>query len=78
MTPRFNLTFFVRRPIMETAPALLQILALVACFVVQFGAPEVSRMPGVRRAIQMMDDNSAANSMLVTTNSILSSANGRP
>jgi hypothetical protein len=39
MTPRFNLTFFVRRPIMKSAPAHLQILALVACFVVQFGAP---------------------------------------
>ncbi|MCV9966740.1 hypothetical protein OIU34_33230 [Pararhizobium sp. BT-229] len=44
---------------METASALIHILALCTCFVVQFGAPEVSRMPGVRRAMQTMEDNSA-------------------
>jgi len=38
---------------MKTA-STLHILALSACFLVQFGVPEVSRMPGVRRAIQTM------------------------
>jgi len=38
---------------MKTA-STLHILALGACFVAQFGAPEVSRMPGVRRAVQTM------------------------
>ena len=77
MTPRVKLTFFVHRPIM-TASALLQTFRLGACFVVQIGAPEMLRMPGVRRAIQMMDDHSAANAMSVTTNSILPAANRRP
>ncbi|PSH62982.1 hypothetical protein CU102_24240 [Phyllobacterium brassicacearum] len=66
---------FVHRP---TASALLQTFLLGACFVVQIGAPEMSRMPGVRRAIQMMDDHSAASAMPVTTNSILPAANRRP
>lgn len=39
---------------MITASAL-HLLALSACFVVQFGAPEVSRVQGVRRAIQTME-----------------------
>jgi hypothetical protein len=39
---------------MMTASAL-HILTLGACFVVQFGAPEVSRIPGVRRAVQTME-----------------------
>ena len=39
---------------MKTA-STLHILALGACFVAQFGAAEVSRMPGVRRAIQTME-----------------------
>ncbi|RWD32567.1 MAG: hypothetical protein EOS34_20800 [Mesorhizobium sp.] len=33
----------------------LHLLALSACFVVQFGAPEMSKVQGVRRAIQTME-----------------------
>ncbi|MEX2744624.1 hypothetical protein AB3480_25470 [Rhizobium mongolense] len=55
---------------MKTASALIHILALSTCFVVQLGAPEGSRMPGVRRAIQTMEDNSAAcERRLLTSNS---------
>ncbi|MEK1887239.1 MAG: hypothetical protein AAAB35_06600 [Phyllobacterium sp.] len=42
------------------------------------GAPEVVGMPGVRRAIQMMDDHSTANAMSVITNSILPLRKGAP
>jgi hypothetical protein len=38
-----------------TTASTLHLLALGACFLVQFGAPEVSRMPGIRRAIQTME-----------------------
>jgi hypothetical protein len=44
---------------MKTAFALIHVLALGTCFVVQLGAPEVSRMPGVRRALQTLEENSA-------------------
>jgi hypothetical protein len=44
---------------MKTASALIHIVALGTCFVVQLGAPETSRMTGVRRALQTMEDNSA-------------------
>jgi hypothetical protein len=45
---------------MKTASALIHILALGTCLVVQLGAPEASKMPGVRRALQTMEDDSAA------------------
>jgi hypothetical protein len=44
---------------MKTA-STLHILALAVCVVVQLGAPEVSRMPGVRRAIQTMEERAKA------------------
>jgi hypothetical protein len=54
----------------KTASTLIHILALSTCFVVQLGAPEASRMPGVRRAIQTMEDNNAAcERRLLTSNS---------
>lgn len=77
MTPRFELLFLVRGPIM-TASTFVQIFLLGTCFVVQICAPEAERMPGVRRAIQTMDDHSAENAMSVTTISILLTAKRRP
>lgn len=44
---------------MKIAFALIHVLALGTCFVVQLGAPEVSRVPGVRRALQTLEENSA-------------------
>ncbi|CAN7749385.1 hypothetical protein [Rhizobium sp. LjRoot258] len=45
---------------MKTASTLIHILALGTCFVVQLGAPEGARMPGVRRALQTIENDSAA------------------
>ena len=37
------------------AALTLHLLALGACFVVQSGAPELSGIPGIRRALQTME-----------------------
>ncbi|WP_171520817.1 hypothetical protein [Ensifer canadensis] len=42
---------------MKTAAALVHIFALGTCFVMQVAAPPTARMPGVRRAIQTIEDN---------------------
>lgn len=41
------------------AALALHLLALGACFVVQSGAPELSGMPGIRRALQTMEARAA-------------------
>ncbi len=45
---------------MKTPSTLIHILALGTCLLVQLGAPEGARMPGVRRALQTIEDDSAA------------------
>lgn len=48
---------------MKTAPALVHILALGTCFVVQVAAPQSARMPGVRRAIQTIENTCATDTI---------------
>lgn len=48
---------------MKTAPALVHIFALGTCFVMQVAAPQTARIPGVRRAIQTIEDNCSTNTV---------------
>jgi hypothetical protein len=48
---------------MKNAPALVHIFALCTCFVMQVAAPQTARIPGVRRAIQTIEDNCSTNTM---------------
>lgn len=48
---------------MKTVPAIIHIFALCTCFVMQVAAPQSARMPGVRRAIQTIENTCATNTV---------------